>query len=217
MIDLIYIDRNWMQWYFDSTGALTTANFPPAAIHDLEVTDEQAFRTFLQAFVSQYHVIPSQVVIILSDDAYLWLDLPKDKTKAQGAIDAFIESIPFDQFITKELPMSAGTRLLAVPTSIYQIMRSFLEASGFQLLSVLPTFVLGVSSGKRWMDQDMAKHVIKNLEALKTFTLVTQEETKRKETANRELFLAKNKRAMVLGVVFAGLLLILLFLVIRGI
>ncbi len=94
-------------------------------------------------------------------------------------------------------------------------MQKTLEAASFQIVAILPVFTLGELGAKRWLDADMVRYVEKNIDKLKQFTIVTKEEIQRKQTEKREVFYAKNRRALVLGILFAGLILILIYMLMR--
>lgn len=212
---VIFIDRNWMQWYTGTSPTILSANFPPKAVVDLEVMDREAMRNFIKAFIAQYHIVPLSVIIVLSSSIYLYEDIPSDKDKEERISEEFLSSVPFENFTSKEYPLEKGKRIVAVSKSLYEIIRQTLESAGFVIAAIIPEFILDQHAAKRWLDAEMGKAIVRSVDSLKLKTILTQEEVNEEEVQKRQIFMTKNKRAMILGIVFALLILILIVLIIK--
>lgn len=210
-----FIDRNWIQWYVPTGNPpVLTVNFPQSAVRDLEVLDRGALVAFLQSAIKEHHIEPSQIVMVLSEDTFFWADIPKGNND-DALKEEFLSNVPFENYTTTPLPFASGERIIAVPLEFYETIQKTLESAGFQILAILPVFALSDMGNKRWLDADMVHYIEKNIDKLKQFTIVTKEEIKRQESEKREVFYAKNRRAMVLGVIFFILIFILIVMIFR--
>jgi hypothetical protein len=202
-----------MQWYTGTT--ILSVNFPPKAVVDLEVVDRPAIENLLKSFITEHHVAPSAVIIVLSASVYLSEDFTDNKEISDDMRNEFISTVPFEEYTVKQYKIEKGYRLVSVSKTLYELMRQTLEKNNFQIAGVIPEFVLGTQSTKRWLDEDMARAVIKSVDTIKDYNLLSAEEVTEQAREKHQVFMTKNKRAMILGGVFFFLILILIVLIIK--
>jgi hypothetical protein len=194
---VIYLQKDKFQMYSPYLRQIVELRFTPEMVLDLDVLNDELLEQQIKAFVTNGKITPSNLVIVLSDNAYFVKDFalqappsaqppkpgqppvpaPKvslDDLKPQ--IDLFIEHVPYENVVSKTFPLKNGMRVCAVNQDLYKTVQRAFEKVGFKVDSVLPGMVLGGGlSAKTVLDGVLANTALQKASSLKQYDLLPQE------------------------------------------
>ena len=237
---VVYLQKNKMQIFSPFTGSIFELRFGPDMIRDLDVINPALIERQLKAFLASAKIAPCNVIFVLSDSTYFVKDfvLPTQQPKlAQNEItetvlkkqaDEFIEHVPFDNVVSKMLPLKNGIKVCATNKDFYEAIAIALEHIGFTVTGVIPGLVLGNGiSAKPVMDAVMANGILQKTNAVKQYDMLNQqvyqpqikqdaEEVDEVELEQLQTKKPNKKRLYALVGVFASLLIVLLIVYVQS-
>lgn len=164
---IIFIYRGGFDYYVSGNAASVRFPFDPVIVRDLEVLNIPQLEAAIAAFIASSKLVPSHCAIILSDSVLFMKDLQKPAEtvvpKAKGKIQVlpvieteqvakvtlddmaqkFVDTVPFEDVASMQLPIPNGIKVLAVNRELYMSIKLGFEKSGFFIENVSPLIALG--------------------------------------------------------------------------
>ncbi len=193
---IIYLQKDKLQLMSPFLASIVEFRFTPEMVQDLDVLNSDLLEEQIKLFVTNGKIPPSNLIIVLCDNAYFVKDIlfpnqpaavpPKpgqppvpaakvslDDLKPQ--IDLFVEHVPYENVVSKTFPLKNGVRVCAVNQDFYGTVQLAFEKTGFVVSSVFPGMVLGNGlSARPVMDGAMANLTLQKAPALKQYDLISQ-------------------------------------------
>lgn len=192
---VIYLLKDRFQFYSPFLRQIVEFKFTPQMVLDLDVLNPELLEEQIKVFVTNGKIPPSNLIIILADNAYFVKDfalhptpLPSQKpgqpqqpqTKVsledlKPEVDQFVEHVPYENVVSKTFPLKGGWRVCAVNQDLFVTVQRGFEKVNFTVDAVLPGMVLGAGlSAKPVMDGVLANTAIQKAAALKQYDLKSQ-------------------------------------------
>jgi len=186
---VVYLLKDKFQLYDPNFGRVTEFRFVPTIIRDLDVINTELLENYIKLFISNGKIAPLNLVFVLADSAYFVKDFvmpAKPKTTADEPIvtkdvlqkqaDEFVEHVPFDNVVSKTIPLKDGMKVCAVNKDFYESIAIAFEHQGFTVDSVLPGIVFGNGlSARPVLDQAMANMILQKTNTVKLYNLLNQQ------------------------------------------
>lgn len=193
---VIYLQKDKFQIISPFLNAVLEFRFTPAMVQDLDVLNDELLEATVKDFVTKSKIPPSNLIIILSDNAYFLKDfpfaapppakpepgkppVPVKKTSVedlQPQIDLFVEHVPYENVVSKNFTLKNGIRVCAVNQDLYKTIQVAFEKLGFTIDIVLPGLTLGGGlSAKPVLDKALASIALQKAPVLKQYNLQSQE------------------------------------------
>ncbi len=231
---VIYLQKNTFQFYSPYLKTILEFRFVSEIIRDLDVVNTVLLENLIKVFVANNKITPSNLIIVLADNAYFTKDflmnsaqklsntsVPVSKELLQKQADEFIEHVPFDNVVSKTIPIKDGLKVCAANKDFYEAFAIAFEHLGFMVESILPGLVLGNGVSLRpVMDSAMASLILQKANAVRQYNLLNQqvfqpqitqetEEIDEIELARTQSKKSDKKRLYALAGIFISLLLVL--------
>ncbi len=191
---ILYLQKDKLQLYSPFLGSVLEFRFVPEIIRDLDVVNLDLLGSLIKVFVTNGKVPPSNLIVILCDNAYFVKDFiypapaTPQKNVPQRAVtqkitledlqkqaDVFIEHVPYDNVVSKTLPLKNGIKVCAVNQDLFESIKMVFEALGFTVEVVLPGVVLGDNlSSRPALDGAMVNITLQRINSLKQYNLLAQ-------------------------------------------
>lgn len=186
---VIYILKDKFQFYSSLDGKIYEFRFVPEIIRDLDVVNGGLLENLIKVFISNNKIPPSNVVIVLAENAYFSKDFviptqqkpaPNQRTITRELLqknaEEFVEHVPFDNVVSKMIPIKDGLKVCATNKDFYEAIAITLEHMGFIVESVVPGVVLGNGLSLRpVLDPPMAALILQKINGVKEYNLLGQQ------------------------------------------
>jgi len=188
-LSVVYLQKDKFQLFSPTIGRVIEFRFPPEIIRDLDVLNTELLENQIKVFVTNSKISPSGLLFVLAENAYFTKDFnqpaqPKGAT-AQPAVntdllqkqaDEFIEHVPFDNVVSKTIPLKDGMKVIATNKDFYESIAIAFEHLGFTVQSVLPGMVLGNGMGlKPVLDPPLVNLAIQKANTMRQYNLLNQQ------------------------------------------
>jgi len=219
---IIFLDRNGFLLYQDFLQSVWQFPFSEDLVRHLEVINRDQLVDIILSFVKTNKLVPTSVIIILSDSVVFQKDLspiqpgqnPQEREAQEKEIQQFLENVPFEYFMAK---IVGETRIVATNRELLETIMLPFKKIGCFVESVVPSFVYdGKIDFSQGLTPDTAKAVLRNQDLLKMGNmLISQKEVEvKKEPTDMSppdslKEKPKNTMKVVLIAVFVFLLIIL--------
>jgi hypothetical protein len=229
---VIYLYKDKLQLYSPHLGSILELRFSPTMIRDLDIIDSALVEQTIKMFVSNGKIVPLQIVFLLADNTYFIKDIVKNPTQSteniQTTIDEFIEHVPFDNVVSKTVPLQNGDRVIATNKDFYESIAIAFEHQGFTVACVLPSIILGNGTSiRQLLDVALAQVAMQKAPSLKQYDLLHQQvfqsqlkhDPEELEEEERELIQQKTpdkKKIYTLVGVFATLIVLLVIVYVQS-
>jgi hypothetical protein len=186
---VVYLQKDKFQFYSPGLAGVIEFRFVPEIIRDLDVINSELLENLIKVFVTNSKISPSDLVFVLAENAYFTKDFIKPAqpkgTPAQPEIttellqkqaEEFIEHIPFDNVVSKTIPLKDGVKVVATNKDFYESIAIAFEHLGFTVQSVLPGLVIGTGASLRpVLDPPMAALILQKVNTLAQYNLLNQQ------------------------------------------
>lgn len=206
---LLYLDKNGFYYYQTGLPSVISLAFLATSVKDMDVINGASIINQVKSFIDQYHIPLAIITIIVSpnitfekDFVDLTSDALEEKTKN------FIETIPFESVMTKQYPIENGVKVIGWNEELYLELKVSFEKYAFIVEHVIPYQLLGSDQALiQNLTQDNALQLLKRVDHLKQFTMLTiqkekiptvQEQEDKKDKKPK----AKKTRLYAMAVVF---------------
>ncbi len=213
---IIFLQKDKFDFYSPGLTKIIEFRFVPEIIRDLEIINAELLENLIKIFVDNNKITPSELIIILSDNACFLKDfvsppivsgIPSEgnsstqslpinneaSKKMQEDINAFIDNVPFENVLSRNFPMQNGTKVLAVNKDFYEAIIGAFEKVGFRVSAVYPGVVFANNIGaKPIMDIIVANTIIQQVDNLRGNDLLKENKqfqpiaSEEKESAEKE-------------------------------
>jgi len=239
---VLYLQKDRFQLFSPYDGRVLEFRFVPEIVRDLDIINGSLLANLLKAFVLNSRIPPSNLIFVLSENTYFTKDFlmhPVQKPTGPGQpevtkevlqkqADDFIEHVPFDNVVSKTIPIKDGLKVCATNKDFYETVAGGLEHQGFTIGGVFPGIVLGNGLSLRpVMDSTMASLILQKVSAVKQYDLlgqqvfqpVAKQETEEVDEVEVERLQNKKpekKRLYALAGVFAMLIVVLVIVYVQS-
>ncbi len=186
---VIFIQKDKFQFFSPVTGKVFEFRFASEMVRDLDVINAELLESQIKVFVTNGKISPGNLIFALAENAYFAKDFvqpaPVKGTASQPAVnpeifqkqaDEFIEHVPFDNVVSKTIPLKDGIKVVATNKDFYEAVAISFEHLGFTIESVLPGLVLGNGLSQRpVMDPPMANLILQKVNTLRQYNLLNQQ------------------------------------------
>lgn len=186
---VIYLMKDKFQFYSPYDGKIFEFRFVSELIRDLDVINSGLLENYIKAFITSSRTRPSNLVFVLAENAYFSKDffvtssqqkvgtqpeVTKDMLQKQA--DEFIEHVPFDNVVSKTIPIKDGIKVCATNKDFYETVAIAFEHNGFTVESVVPATVLGNGLSLRpVLDQPLANLILQKINGVRQYNLLNQQ------------------------------------------
>ena len=238
---VVYLMKDKLQYFSPYDGKIFEFRFAPEIIRDLDVINGSLLENYIKGFIMNSKIAPANLVFVLAENTYFMKDfstLSQQKNAnnertvtrelLQKSAEEFVEHVPFDNVVSKMLPLKDGLRVCATNKDFYESIAIAFEHNGFTLESVLPGVVLGNGLNLRpVLDQVMASMILQKVNAFKEYNLLGQQvfqpqvkqETEEEDEVELERLQSKkpNKKRLygMVGLLFS-LIIVLVIVIIQS-
>lgn len=216
---LLFLDRNGFYFYTLGMENVATCVFPETVLKDIEVIDPFGMENQIKSFVTQFGIPPVDIMMVLSSNVIF----EKQITSGSGEleeINKFLESIPFDRFEKIVTVEGSNKIIFAVNKNLtYCIEASFVKLKS-SISAIIPYYPLANLLQTIPLDVATATSILKKANDLKSYNMKHVEEV-REQKINTETSIASSqqkqskKRIYLLGGVFAVLIIVMVFMLLR--
>jgi hypothetical protein len=186
---VIYLMKDKFQYFSPYDGKIFEFRFSPEVIRDLDVINNEMLENLIKSFIVTSRIVQANLVFVLAENAYFSKDCiapPPNKEAAnqrtvsreliQNGAEEFVEHVPFDNVVSKMLPIKDGIKVCATNKDFYESIAIAFEHSGFTVESVVPGVVLGNGLSLRpVLDNAMANMILQKINAAKDYNLLGQQ------------------------------------------
>ncbi|HSX09691.1 MAG TPA: hypothetical protein VLF93_06050 [Candidatus Saccharimonadales bacterium] len=239
--NIIYLQKDKFQFFSSGDGKIYEFRFVPEVIRDLDVINIEMLENLIKVFVTNGKIAPSNLVIVLSENAYFSKDfVPPPAQKApvthqtvtrellQNQAEEFVEHVPFDNVVSKMIPLKEGFKVIATNKDFYESIAIAFEHLSFKVEAIVPGVVLGNGLSLRpVLDSSMAGVILQKINTVKQYDLLNQqvfqpqvkqetEEVDEVEVERNQVKKQSKKRLFGLVGVFASLLIVLVIVYVQS-
>lgn len=141
---LLYLDSKGFYFYEPAIANLVSLTFSQTSVRDMDVIDPAELETQIKNFVAQYQVTPSSISIVLSPNLTFEKEIvgltPEEQQEAEKK---FIDTIPFDDALTRSYPVPKGVKVIGCNNDLYLEIKSSFVKLGFLVDVLIPYQFLG--------------------------------------------------------------------------
>lgn len=170
---IVFLQKDKFDLYSPNLTKIIEFRFVPEIVRDLEVVNPDLLGNLIKLFVENNKVAPSEMIIVLSDNACFVKDFvlpprpgapqkPNDSnpptpispdaeaiSKQRQDIEAFIDHVPFENVTSREFPTGNGTKVLAVNGDFFEVIKLAFENVGFKVKAVYPGLLFANNIGSK--------------------------------------------------------------------
>lgn len=186
---VIYLMKDKFQFFSSFDGKIFEFRFVPEIIQDLDVINNGLLENLIKIFVTNSRITPSNLVFILAENAYFSKDfvISSEQKSAsnqrtvtrellQKDAEEFVEHVPFDNVVSKMIPIKDGLKVCATNKDFYESIAIAFEHLGFIVDCVVPGIVLGNGLSLRpVLDQAMANMILQKVNSVKEYNMLGQQ------------------------------------------
>lgn len=190
---IIFIDRFGFAVYQDLLTNIPKFSFTPDLVSNLDVVNKAQFLNLIITFIQINKMVPSSILIILSDNIIYIKDLVNSVPKAalppgvksdagsekykDEDVQAFLEDVPFEDVMAKVLKMTNGARVVAVNKDLVISIVEAFRSKGFTVEGVVPAFIYSQRANfATGLTMENVKIVLEDSENLKVNNLLADQE-----------------------------------------
>lgn len=141
---LLYLDSKGFYFYEPAIANILSLTFSQTAVRDMDVIDAAELETQIKNFVTQYQVAPSSISIVLSPNLTFEKEIvgltPEEQQETEKK---FIDTIPFDDALTRSYPIPKGVKVIGCNNDLYREIKSSFVKLGFLADALIPYQFLG--------------------------------------------------------------------------
>lgn len=213
----IYLDKNGFYFFQDGLPTIVSMAFLQTSVRDMDIINATSLATQIKSFADQYHIVPSNITIILSPNITFEKDIVD--VPAQGrdeAVRNFIDTIPFESVLSRSFPIDKGVKVIGCNDELYVELKVAFEKVSSTIENIVPYQMLGADQAlMKEFTQENATQLVRRLDRLKQFSLAVVVKEKpqtpqaTKETTDSQKPKKNNTRLIVMAVIFVILFAIL--------
>lgn len=162
---VVDLDRDKLVFCDHRSGSTFAFAYPPGTFTDMEAANREEMDAKLRAFIQEKKLTPTNLVFVLSPNICFEKDLPHlSEDERQNQTHQFLDMVPFSSISSKLFHIGNDYKLVAINRDFYEAILKPFEASGFSVLAVVPSFVLGTMGVKGNFDIEACRVILKRLD-----------------------------------------------------
>lgn len=191
---ILLIDRFGFSLFQDTLTSVLKFNFIPDIVANLDVVNKEQFLNLIAAFIVLNKIVPSSLVIVLSDAVIYAKDLPNHPqadlpNQSQSPaiqegiekgykeeIQNFLENIPFEEVLAKVIKTVQLRRVVAVNKDLVMTIANAFINKGSVIEAIVPSFMYGSNNFAQGLTQNNAQAVLGGAEILRLGNLLTDQQ-----------------------------------------
>lgn len=199
---VLFVSRDKIDISFG--GNIFSLPLVPAVVKDIDVVDNEAFKTNLASFADKNQISLGTCAILLSESVCFISEKVNTKN-TEESLASFLSTLPFDNPVARIL----GDKIVGTNKALYQTILEVIAQKGGRVRMISPIFLSKEMSGKKTLDGEMVKYISENEDSyLKaTFTYEApipvstkvQTEVQPPKRSRRELILMGVFAALIVG------------------
>lgn len=208
-----YLDRESLTYFTSKNSEVPAVPLTAEVVQNLHIVSEPALERVLRAWVEHTRVVPSTLVLLVSEGITFSLDLTDPSvTESTPEVQSFLELVPFNEVQSKIFRLESGVRVVAVNRNLIEPLVSVLEKMGFTVVCVTTGFVMGMDEQAQFTPE-IGQKTLSSPDVLLRYNLLSETEIIAK-VAKPEPFLSVkiDKKVVAMLLVFLVLLSVLGFL-----
>lgn len=141
---LLYLDKNGFYFYMNGLPGILSMSFLETSVKNMDVVNRDSIISQIKSFIEQYHIAPASISIVLSPNITFEkeiIGLSPDEQEEE--VRNFIDTIPFENTMSKNYPIENGVRVIGYNEDLYQELKFSFEQNGFNIDSIIPYQLLG--------------------------------------------------------------------------
>jgi hypothetical protein len=139
---ILYLDKTQFYFYLGALPDVIKYDYPNAIISDIEVIDKPQLTKQLNAFIEQYKIPASNILILLSKNVVFTKDLPDMQLNLhQQEINTFLDNIPFELMYNRTYRMKKGAKMVVANRDLCQEIYRPFEARDSNIDIISPIVV----------------------------------------------------------------------------
>src|SRR6185437_5935026 len=130
---VVYIMKDKFQYFSPYDGRIFEFRFAPQAIRDLDIINSEILENLIKAFIVNSKIVQANLVFVLAENAYFSKDCivapskkPAENQRTvtreliQNEAEEFVEHVPFDNVVSKMIPIKDGIKVCATNKDFYE-------------------------------------------------------------------------------------------------
>lgn len=194
---LILMDKTSFS-YYTANNQVLTFTYPTSSIKELDIVNEQIFISEVTNFFKSNNILPSTIIVILSNEILYEKDFnfepqsAADKSAAtkdislteqvtlsaeekMAQMQTFLDLVPFDEIASKSYKIDKTTKLIATNKKLYELMVNLLNKLNFIVEAVIPiTVIPNTVIDTPNLNPENAKKIFKKFDALFAYSLLEE-------------------------------------------
>lgn len=171
-ISIIYLDRNKFDCILPHQTNLISYDFPPQIVKDFEVLNKDLLYSEIHDFITNNHLSPYPVIIILSNNVIFEKDLTVNKPdQISEETTLFLEKVPFETVLHKTLKIDKKTIVVATNKIYLDLIKEAFEKDQCKMLFILPESLFGDLISQKGLDTIVAKKILGSMDSFKQYDL----------------------------------------------
>lgn len=208
---LFYIEGSRAFYFEENLASPLGLDFPADSVSDLEIINKKKLDSVIHAFITTYKVTPKNVMILLSTSVTFDKSFPQTTLELPKNIDEFLELVPFENYIAKQAKFPGTIKVVAANKELCDTVKNSFVGLGFVVSGVYPLSFCLELFPQLQTNLDLG-FVINKSPELRSFNLLPDSEAPGNSPKKEK---KDNKRLLILGGIFAILVVILLFVIYR--
>jgi len=210
---ILYIDGNRAFYFEQSMSSPVALDITSDIVSNLEAIDKKKLDLLIHTFIKNYKLQPTNIAIMLSTRMTFDKDFPHGSIEIDKNIEEFLELVPFEEILSKKIPFSGKTKVVAANREFCDALKSSFVNSGFIVSGIYPlSLCLGaIPELQSNMDLNL---IVNKLPVIKEFNLQPVAESFAKVPEKEK---PNKTRLMMLAGVFGFLILVLVFVLYKNI
>ncbi len=212
---VLYLDRNRAFFYEEGLAGPLSFDLPPEILSDLEAINNKKLDGAIRGFVSANNLVPSNVIILLSNAVTFEKDFAAGGVDIDKGIEEFLELVPFEDYISKKSQSGGKVKIVAANREVCDGIKNSFHSLGFVVTEVIPlSFCIDILP-QLATNLDLGL-IIEKAAEFREFNLLPEVESSTSSSPETEKQTNKKQLYMLIGV-FGFLGIILLFVIYKNI
>jgi hypothetical protein len=158
---ILFIEKNRISVY--AGDGIMKLDIPQNIVRDFDIVDKSGFDGTLDTFIKSKKLSPNHTWVVLSDSVCFSRDFDQaDPLKLEDEIKDFLESVPFNQVVSKRYKSQTGVRVIATNLELVEGLTEVFEGDGFSIDIVIPGAIFPELGIGKTLNSETARSIIQN-------------------------------------------------------
>lgn len=142
---IIFVQAKGFTVYHPSFPSGSHFSFSEKYIKDLDILEKAGLEDSISTWFVTLHIPLSNFIMILSDSVYFEKDIMQmDIQKQDEMTKAFLDTVPFENVLTKTFPIQNGAKVIAANKDFCDLMITAIRKQKYTIESVVPAVIFGI-------------------------------------------------------------------------